>query len=130
MLLAVNVIACFSGVFASFTVRRFSSPFYLSTIFFQWAKVNLGTAAVSTKRNLKKILGELKLLAKIIACENSRFSSFLAAGDVSGGGTSATQRQKRHTDDVKSVRNPVTSADWTTVPMPVGPVHLNSPLRK
>ena len=35
-----------------------------------------------------------------LACENSRFSSLLAAGDVSRGGTSATQRQKFHTDDV------------------------------
>ena len=35
-----------------------------------------------------------------IACENIRFSSLFAAGDVSRGGTSATQRQKFHTDDV------------------------------
>ena len=48
------------------------------------------------------------------ACQNSRFSSLIAAGDVSRRGTSATQRQKFHTDDVKSVRNPVKSADWTT----------------
>ena len=34
--------------------------------------------------------------------------------DVSRGGMSATQRQKFHTDDVKSVRNPVRSADWST----------------
>ena len=34
--------------------------------------------------------------------------------DVSQGGTSATQRQKFHTDDVKSVRNAVISADWTS----------------
>ena len=34
-----------------------------------------------------------------LACENSRFSSLFAAGDVSRGGTSATQRQKFHTDD-------------------------------
>ena len=34
-----------------------------------------------------------------IACENIRFSSLFAAGDVSRGGTSATQRQKFHTDD-------------------------------
>ena len=33
------------------------------------------------------------------ACENIRFSSFFTAGDVSRGGTSATQRQKFHTDD-------------------------------
>ena len=43
----------------------------------------------------------------------SVFSSHFAAGDVSRGGTSATQRQKFHTDDVKSVRNPVRSADWS-----------------
>ena len=35
-----------------------------------------------------------------VACENSRFSSFFAAGYVSRGGTSATQWQKFHTDDV------------------------------
>ena len=34
-----------------------------------------------------------------VACENSRFSSFFAAGYVSRGGTSATQQQKFHTDD-------------------------------
>ena len=49
-----------------------------------------------------------------IACENIRFSSLFAAGDVSRGGTSATQRQKFHTDDVKYVQNPVRSADWST----------------
>jgi len=35
----------------------------------------------------------------LVACENIRFSSLFAAGDVSRGGTSATQRQKFHTDD-------------------------------
>ena len=49
-----------------------------------------------------------------LACENIRFSSLFVDGDVSRGGTSATQRQKFHTDDVKSVRNPVRSADWST----------------
>ena len=34
--------------------------------------------------------------------------------DVSQGGTSATQRQKFHTDDPKSARNPVRSANWWT----------------
>ena len=34
-----------------------------------------------------------------VACENIRFSSLFAAGGVSHGGTSATQRQKFHTDD-------------------------------
>ena len=35
-----------------------------------------------------------------LACENSRFSLLLAAGNVSRGGTSLTQRRKFHTDDV------------------------------
>ena len=34
-----------------------------------------------------------------LACENIRFSSLFVAGDVSRGGTSATQRQKFHADD-------------------------------
>ena len=34
-----------------------------------------------------------------VACENIRFSSLFADGEVSRGGTSATQRQKFHTDD-------------------------------
>ena len=34
-----------------------------------------------------------------LACEIIRFSSLFAAGKVSRGGTSATQRQKFHTDD-------------------------------
>ena len=34
--------------------------------------------------------------------------------DVSRGGTSATQRQKFHTDDAKFARNPVRSANWWT----------------
>ena len=56
-----------------------------------------------------------RLLASFrLACENIRFSSLFAPGDVSRGGTSATQRQKFHTDDVKSVQNPVRSADWST----------------
>jgi len=49
-----------------------------------------------------------------LACENICFSSLLVDGDVSRGGTSATQLQKLHTDDVKSVRNPVRSANWST----------------
>ena len=34
-----------------------------------------------------------------LACENIRFSSLFAAGDVLQGGTSVTQRKKFHTDD-------------------------------
>ena len=35
----------------------------------------------------------------VLACKNIRFSSLFVAGDVSRGETSATQRQKFHTDD-------------------------------
>jgi len=46
-----------------------------------------------------------------IACRNSHFSSLVAAGDVSQGGTSVTQQQKFYTDDKKSVQNPERSAE-------------------
>ena len=36
--------------------------------------------------------------AYYVDCENIRFSRLFAAGDVSRGGTSATERQKFHTD--------------------------------
>ena len=49
-----------------------------------------------------------------VTCEYSRFSSLLAARDVSPGGISAPQRQKFRTDDAKSVRNLVKSSDWST----------------
>ena len=45
-------------------------------------------------------------LHRSLACENICFSSLFAAGDVLRGGMSVPQRQKFHTDDVKSVRNP------------------------
>ena len=50
----------------------------------------------------------------LLACENIRLSTLFAAGNVSRGGTSATPRHKFHTDDVKSVRNPIRRADWWT----------------
>ena len=37
----------------------------------------------------------------------------LPLGDVSRGGTSATQWQKLHADDIKSVQNLVITTDWT-----------------
>ena len=47
-----------------------------------------------------------------LACENSHFSSLLAARDLSLLGTSTPQWQKFHTDDVKFVRSLVRSSDW------------------
>ena len=40
-----------------------------------------------------------------LACENIRFSLLFVAGDVWRGGTSATQRQKFHTDDANQCLN-------------------------
>ena len=42
-------------------------------------------------KRVKKVIG--------VACETSRFSSLVAAGDVSRWGTFVTQRSKFHTDD-------------------------------
>ena len=49
----------------------------------------------------------------LIAWENSCFSSLFASEDISRGITSVTQQQKFHTGDIKSVWNPVRSADWS-----------------
>ena len=43
------------------------------------------------------------MATKPIACENIRFSSLFVAGDILRWGTSATQWQKFHTNDLKSV---------------------------
>ena len=46
------------------------------------------------------ICGLSLLLVLTLACENIRLSSLFAAGDVSRGGTSATQRQKLTTPEM------------------------------
>ena len=57
----------------------------------------------------------------MLACENIHFSSHFAAGDVSHGGTSATQRQKFHTDDAnqslhnKSSSHGVPNINWSSL---------------
>ena len=63
----------------------------------------------STCRSIKRVK---PLFPPNVAGENSRFPSRYATEDVSRGKMSATRRQKFHTDDAKSVQNPVRSADW------------------
>ena len=58
------------------------------------------------------VIVPLKMFISLRTADVSPRSSPLR--DVSRGGTSATQRQKFHTDDAKSVRNPVISANWST----------------
>ena len=53
----------------------------------------------SAKKVSTAVISEKIVTLGYVACENIRFSSLFAAGDVSRGGTSATQQQKFHTDD-------------------------------
>ena len=48
----------------------------------------------------------------MLSCENSRFSSHLTAGDVLQERTSATQRQKSHTDDVNQCLHNKSWESW------------------
>ena len=70
-------------------------------------RLQCGPGNVSAKKHsLRSKRFQSSYCAKIItrlACENIRFSSLFVAEDVSRGGTSATQRQKFHTDDVISM---------------------------
>ena len=67
---------------------------YVATFFFFFENAkNLGRSDDGKRRKKEDGLS-------LLACENIRFSSLFAAGNVSRGGTSATQRQKFHTDDV------------------------------
>ena len=76
---------------------------------------NFLTALDLSQSEMEKYFEWVIMLQRLVlACENIRFSSLFIAGDVSHGGTSATQQQKFNTDDVKSVQNPVRSADWLT----------------
>ena len=51
----------------------------------------------------------------VLACENSSFSLLLAAGDVSQGGSSATQQQKFNTNDLNQCLHtkPVSVLDFS-----------------
>ena len=54
---------------------------------------------IGLKYVVLNITFQIACFLALLACENIRFSSLFAAGDVSRGGTSATKRQKFHTDD-------------------------------
>ena len=49
-----------------------------------------------------QVAGYMKLVIRELACKNSRFSLLFVAWDVLLGGTSVTQRQKFHADDVNA----------------------------
>ena len=72
-----------------------------------------GTIAEKCPASVCEIVNGDEPISYWLAYENIRFSTLFAAGDVSRGGTSTTQRQKFHTDDVKYVQNPVRSPDWS-----------------
>ena len=84
----------------NFATRRLTLPWNINGFRrhkhpIQWGTSN--TLKLDTPRWLRK--RDAKIVPSILACENIRFSSLFAAGDVSRGRTSATQRQKFHTDD-------------------------------
>jgi len=66
------------------------------------------SALLSNIRNIRIFMGK-KPISLRTADVSPRSSPMR---DVSRGGTSATQRQKFHTDDEKSVQNPVVSLFW------------------
>ena len=62
---------------------------------------------ISVSKKEKNVTFELVTL-ELLACENSRFSSHPLPG-----GMPAPERQKFHTDDVKSVQNLVRNSVWS-----------------
>ena len=106
---------------------RFVRPWWSGVIF--WAlpstlPLTESTLHSHTKRK-RSVVGKGSILRWLVVFDQDRvfFYSLRAADvsprssplrDVSRGGASATQRQKFRPDDVKSVRNPVISADWTS----------------
>ena len=69
---------------------------------------------VLTRSGIKSYTKSLFYCRSSIACENICFSTLFTDGGVSCGGTSPTQQQKFHTDDVKYVQNLVRNPDWST----------------
>ena len=65
-----------------------------------------GIKKKTKKKNYPMVKSSLRTADVSLRSSSLRF--------VSRGGTSATQRQKFHTDDAKSVQNPVRSANWST----------------
>ena len=66
----------------------------------------------ATVRCLIYLINLIDKTKSLLACENSHLFSLLAGRGVSPGETSAPQRQKFHTDDVKSVLKLVRSSDY------------------
>ena len=62
-------------------------------------RLNLGRKEWKVLSCLICQMGTYSKTSNVLAYENIRFSSLFAARDVSREGTSATQRQKFHTDD-------------------------------
>ena len=84
------------------SLKKFRSEFLQSSFIF---------VIFLLKEVNKKIMSEIYFINLRTADVSPRSSPLR---DVSRGGTSATQRRKFHTDDEKSVQNPVRSANWST----------------
>ena len=66
----------------------------------------------SAKKVSTAVISEKIVTLGYVACENIRFSLLFAAGDVSRGGTSATQQQKFHTDDENQCLHNKSCSPW------------------
>ena len=61
------------------------------------------------------VVGMMMIIVVVASLRMADVSPCLSSlRDVSRRGTSATKRQKFHTDDAKSIRNLVRSANWST----------------
>ena len=85
------------------TARPLTLVKVVETLAHDWLNTNKWQEMVASTRTLLNIIyrQNIKLTGTLqqVACGNIRFSSLFTAGDVLRGGTSATQRQKFHTDD-------------------------------
>ena len=79
-------------------IAKKSLKLYLNLSWFKLCTISPKKQAIYSIRYLQSMKRHLQA-AILIACENIHFSSLFAAGDVLRWGTSATQRQKFHTDD-------------------------------
>ena len=79
-------------------IAKKSLKLYLNLSWFRLCTISPKKQAIYSIRYLQSMKRHLQA-AILIACENIRFSSLFAAGDVFRWGKSATQRQKFHTDD-------------------------------
>ena len=92
-----GLIAILEPLSSSPTIAILTSDHHASNFSYNSQVLRRKRPVLGIKLNPPSLL--FQLARYHLACENIRFSSLFAAGDVSRVGTSATQRQKFHADD-------------------------------